>query len=419
MKLRTWKYYIKQGFRGIAKNGLMSLASIVIVSACAFIVILSLCIAANINYMLEQVESKVGVTLFIGDKPTDEQVMELKAEIEAMNHVTEVRYKSADEALEEYGKKTNQNFESFKEDNPLPRSLEVSLDDINSQAAFIDDIESLQLSFEKKILGIEDDDTVADTSTQATTQTTTQPQTVAQPQTQAQTVAQPQTQAVTQPKVNAPQTQTATQAQQQAQPQTQPTTLPPKNEAEQPQAISPNMPEKKSEPTTALVLTDGPVLGDADYKFQGIESIQHAQRLTEVLVTIDTVFKIVAIVLIAILCVIAIGIIMNTIKLTVFIRKNEIGIMKYVGATDWFIRWPFIIEGIVIGIIGAIIPVGFCWVGYLKLYDMFNNTNLLTALGHLKEGNELFYVIAPVTVGVGVLLGAIGSINSIRKHLKV
>lgn len=397
MKLRTWKYYIKQGFKGVGKNGLMSIASIIIVAACAFIVVLSLCIAANIGYMLEQVESKVGVVLYIGDKPTDKQVEELKSKIEGMDHVTGVKYKSADEALKEYGEKTKQDFSSFKDDNPLPRSLEVSIDDINNQTEFVKSMEELQLSFEKEIFGVKDEETSSESETQtATVEISTQAATVKQENVP----------------VQAETTKT--------EPSTQPTTLPVKNEAEQPKETSAQMPEVVSQATTASIITDGSaVIGDADYKYQGIESIQHAQKLTEVLMTIDTVFKIVAFVLIAILCVIAIGIIMNTIKLTVFIRKNEINIMKYVGATDWFIRWPFVIEGIIIGIIGSAIPTVLCWLGYQKIYTMFNNTNLLAALGHLRTADELFIYIAPVTIGVGIVLGAIGSINSIRKHLKV
>ncbi len=426
MKLRTWKYYIKQGFRGIAKNGLMSLASIIIVAACAFIVILSLCIIANIDYMLTQIESNVSVILYMGDKPTDEQVMALKEKIEGMEHVVNIDYKTADEALADYSEKTNQNLiQSFKDDNPLPRTMHITLDDINYQKAFAEELKNVQYEFEEEILGIDEEDTTEDNSQQAS-----ETQTVSEAQTQTQTATveqstQAATQAVNQAPAGAAQTQATTQAATQATTQaaTQPTTaaanLPVKNEAEAPTGISPNMPEIVSQATTESVVTGGPVLGDADYEFQGIEKIQQPQQLTDTLVAIDTVFKIVAVVIIAILCIVAIGIIMNTIKLTVFIRKTEINIMKYVGATDWFIRWPFIIEGIVIGIIGAAIPTVLCWFGYFEIYEVFTANTFLSAVGQLREGNEIFQIIAPVTIGVGILLGAVGSINSIRKHLKV
>ncbi len=435
MKLRTWKYYIKQGFKGIAKNGLMSLASVIIVSACAFIVILSLCIIANIDYILTQIESNVSVILYMGDKPTDEQVMELKSQIESMPHVVNVDYKTAQEALEEYSDKTNQNLvESFKNDNPLPRTMHITLDDIKYQKSFAEELKQVQFDFEEEILDMKTQQETTQATTQAATQATTQAATQATTQaaTQATTQAaqattqaavQSATQAATQAVVQAPAptTQAATQATTQAATQatTQAANLPVKNEAEAPAGISPNMPEIASQATTESVVTDGPVLGDADYEFAGIEKIQQPQQLTDTLVTIDTVFKLVAAVIIGILCIVAVGIIMNTIKLTVFIRKNEINIMKYVGATDWFIRWPFIIEGIVIGIIGAAIPTVLCWFGYFEIYDVFTQNTFLSAIGNLREGNEIFKVIAPVTIGVGILLGAVGSINSIRKHLKV
>lgn len=87
MKLRTWKYYINQGLKGIFKNGLMSFASIVIVSACIFIVILSLCIITNVNYILNQIESEIGITLFLGEKPTQEEVDALIVQLENMPEV--------------------------------------------------------------------------------------------------------------------------------------------------------------------------------------------------------------------------------------------------------------------------------------------------------------------------------------------
>lgn len=441
MKLRTWKYYIKEGFKGIGKNGLMSLASIIIVAACAFIVILSLCIATNIDYMLEQIESNVSVVLYMGEKPTDEQVMKLKADIESIDHVKKVNYISAEQALDNYAKKTNQNLkESFKDDNPLPRTMEITLDDIKYQKEFSNKLEELQIKFEEEILNINTDgegqadaegQSVQTTAAQAATDTTqaatTAQTTAAEPVTVSATVetsVQSQTQVKVQAPANSEQTtaQATTQAAQSDQSLVKPadgSNLPQKNEAEAPVAVSPNAPEIESQAVTNSADDLAPQITDADYKFQGIEKIQQPRQLTDTLVTIDTVFKLVAIVIIAILCIVAIGIIMNTIKLTVFIRRTEINIMKYIGATDWFIRWPFIIEGIVIGIIGAAIPTVLCWFGYFEIYDVFTANTLLSAIGKLRECNEIFKVIAPVTLGVGVLLGAVGSINSIRKHLNV
>lgn len=417
MKLRTWKYFINQGLRGIFKNGLMSFASIIIVSACIFVVILSLCIITNVDYILKQIESDIGVTLFLGDKPTQEDVDSLIAQIKNMPEVSEVTFKSADDALDDAKRiYSSELLDGLKEDNPLPRSLEIKLKDIKYQKSFIQKVEQLQWDFEEQILGVSDADTPATDSAdeqpnaQTNTETATQKtaglftdivyaEPVSQPATQA---AQPVTEAATQPPtINA--------------------------SAKDSEAADPVNQAKSAEPTpevitqpTADTATDEPTLGDADYKFQGIELISHAQQVTDTLITIDTAFKLVSVILIAILGIVSIGIIMNTIKLTVFIRKNEINIMKYVGATDWFIRWPFIIEGVIIGLIGAIIPSVICTLGYIKLYSLFNTEySILKVIGQLKPAMDIFTVVIPIALIVGMLIGAVGSISSIRKHLNV
>ena len=109
-------------------------------------------------------------------------------------------------------------------------------------------------------------------------------------------------------------------------------------------------------------------------------------------------------------------IISNTIKLGMFSRRKEINIMKFVGATNWFIRWPFIIEGMFLGIIGALIASGIVLLGYESIYkgmqDFMGNIRFL----------ELYEVSGAVVLGfliMGVGMGMIGSAMSIRKHLHV
>ena len=367
MKLRTWKYYINQGLRGIFKNGLMSFASITIVSACIFVVILSLCIITNVDYMLTQIESDIGVTLFLGEKPTQEDVDGLIGQLKNMPEVREVKFKSADEALEDAKKIYSTDLlNGLKDDNPLPRSIEIRLKDIKYQKSFISKAEQLQIDFEKQLTGQKTD--TASQTTKAATQVTTQ--------------ASQKTAGLFSDIAYADTTQ--------------------------------------AQATTQAAKTGTPQIGDANYKYQGIELISHAQQLTETLITIDTAFKFISVVLVVILSIVSIGIIMNTIKLTVYIRKNEINIMKYVGATDWFIRWPFIIEGLIIGIIGAIIPSVICTLGYIKLFNFFNSDYaVLRNIAQLKPAGDIFTVIIPVAILIGMLIGAIGSISSIRKHLNV
>jgi cell division transport system permease protein len=130
--------------------------------------------------------------------------------------------------------------------------------------------------------------------------------------------------------------------------------------------------------------------------------------------------RIVSLVLICVLLVVSLFIIANTIKLTVFARRKEINIMKYIGATDWFIRWPFIYEGMLIGLTGAL--VAFILVSYLYGFAEPRLTRNLSTLGNGFEVMDFKYVLGNLIlfyIGVSVLIGASGSVMSIRKHLHV
>lgn len=400
MKLRTWKYYISQGFRGVFKNGLMSAASIIIVSACVFTVILSLSIMVNVDYVLSQIESNVGVTVFLGNKPTDAQVKVLQKKIEEMPNVTKVTYISQQGALEKAKKMWDTDtLDGLKEDNPFPRSLDVQVSGISHQKDVIARITKLQQEFENQIVNGEVE-TVAETTT------------IDPAQAAKATVNNAVKEAGSQPTTT--KTALLDKLTGTVEVQAEGTSATPVTEGlPTPATIQ----QENNEPVT---VNNAPKIGDADYEYQGIESIRHAQQLTDTLMAIDAIFKIVSVVIIAILAIISIGIIMNTIKLTVFIRKNEIGIMKYVGATDWFIRWPFIVEGVIIGLIGAAIPSVISWLSYDRIVDYFNtHISVLNTLVSLKSGSEIFIVTIPVALLVGALLGAVGSITSVRKHLRV
>ena len=400
MKLRTWKYYISQGFRGVFKNGLMSAASIIIVSACVFTVILSLSIMVNVDYVLNQIESNVGVTVFLGNKPTDAQVKVLQKKIEEMPNVTKVTYISQQGALEKAKKMWDTDtLDGLKEDNPFPRSLDVQVSGISHQKDVIARITKLQQEFENQIVNGEVE-TVAETTT------------IDPAQAAKAAVNNDVKEAGSQPTTT--KTALLDKLTGTVEVQAEGTSATPVTEGlPTPATIQ----QENNEPVT---VNNAPKIGDADYEYQGIESIRHAQQLTDTLMAIDAIFKIVSVVIIAILAIISIGIIMNTIKLTVFIRKNEIGIMKYVGATDWFIRWPFIVEGVIIGLIGAAIPSVISWLSYDRIVDYFNtHISVLNTLVSLKSGSEIFIVTIPVALLVGALLGAVGSITSVRKHLRV
>ena len=152
----------------------------------------------------------------------------------------------------------------------------------------------------------------------------------------------------------------------------------------------------------------------------GVRNIRHAESETQILVKISNFLSIFGIVLILVLAAISVVIITNTIKLSVFTRRTEISIMKYVGATDWFIRWPFVIEGIIIGLVGACIPIVVAWPLYNKLIDIiYQHIPMIKSLFAFRFGIDIFSVLLPFALLFGAVLGIIGSTISLRKHLNV
>ena len=151
----------------------------------------------------------------------------------------------------------------------------------------------------------------------------------------------------------------------------------------------------------------------------GIYRIRQDQNITRMVITISNMVRWVSSVLILILAGVSIIIITNTIRITVNARQAEINIMKYVGATDWFIRWPFLIEGILIGILGSSIPVIAIWTGYSRVIVMVQEGMPLIEFIEFRAGHEIFALLFPFVIFLGAFIGAIGSGMSIRKHLHV
>ncbi len=155
-------------------------------------------------------------------------------------------------------------------------------------------------------------------------------------------------------------------------------------------------------------------------QIDGVRNIRSSETETQFLVKINSFLSLFGSVLIIVLAAISIVIITNTIKLSVFTRRTEISIMKYVGATDWFIRWPFVIEGIIIGLIGAAIPIVIAWPLYNKLVELiYQHIPMITSIVTFKFGIDIFSVLLPVSLAFGALLGVLGSTISLRKHLNV
>ncbi|MBR5155391.1 MAG: permease-like cell division protein FtsX [Clostridia bacterium] len=151
-------------------------------------------------------------------------------------------------------------------------------------------------------------------------------------------------------------------------------------------------------------------------KIKGVEEVTNRQDLIKTILSITNTIKHVSIWLLLILAAISIFIISNTIKLGMFSRRKEINIMKFVGATNWFIRWPFIIEGMLLGAVGAAISSVIVMFGYSSilgtLQEFMGNIRILEA-GDVSN----IIIIGFTLMGIGI--GMAGSAMSIRKHLHV
>lgn len=153
---------------------------------------------------------------------------------------------------------------------------------------------------------------------------------------------------------------------------------------------------------------------------EGVRRVRHSEAATRTLSTINRLIAYVSVVIVGILLVVSVFLISNTVSMGVAIRKEEIGIMKLIGATDFFVRSPFLIEGIIIGVIGAAIPLLIIYFMYNKVVQfMMNKFHLLTNFIQFLPVNQVFEALLPVGLGLGMGIGLIGSLITIRKHLRV
>jgi cell division transport system permease protein len=299
MKIRTISYYIRESFKNLIRNRLMTFASVFTVASCIFIVALFYCLAANLSDMLNNLEGTVGLEVYVRDDVSPEEVLLLDEKIAAIPHVVSAEYVSSDEALARFtaGLTDARITAGLENDNPLPRSFSIAIDDLRYQEDVINALMELE-SF-------------------------------------------------------------------------------------------------------------------------GVDTIDHMRETANVILTVSNVVRGVLMVLIIVLATVSIVIITNTIRITVNARRNEITIMKYVGATDWFIRWPFIIEGVLIGFLGGLIPSIICALGYSSVVNMIKSAlPLLHAIRFLPP-YAIFAYLVPFSIMLGVFIGVIGSGLTIRKHLRV
>ena len=152
----------------------------------------------------------------------------------------------------------------------------------------------------------------------------------------------------------------------------------------------------------------------------GIREVNRSEITAASLTGINALIAYASIGIIAILFAVSIFLISNTVTIGISVRKEEISIMKYIGATDFFVRSPFVIEGMLIGAIGALIPMGIIYSVYNEVigYIIGKFSNLSKLLAFLPV-NEIFAKLLPGSLIMGIGIGFLGSIITVRKHLRV
>ena len=155
-------------------------------------------------------------------------------------------------------------------------------------------------------------------------------------------------------------------------------------------------------------------------KLDSVNNIEMRDKTINALVSIANGIRWISLGILVILVFISVFIISNTIKLTVHARRKEISIMKYVGATNSFIRWPFIVEGIIIGVVSAMISILILGLGYNAIINQIMSSSITSMINlTLLPFSEIFELVIIVYLGLGIGIGTIGSIISMRKYLEV
>lgn len=324
MRYNGLTYLIGEGFRNVFKNTKSTAISIMTMICTMFLFGIFFAIGVNINSILEQVQMKQGMEVFVWDETTDEQKEQFENEIKALDGVNTVIYKNKQQALETMKERMPDNQELLKgyegENNVFPASFVVTLTELEKSKDVEDEISRIgakiatQGRSEKVDLNID--------------------------------------------------------------------------ESTEHDSIVKNITSSDNTITTLISIVRG------------------------VRVTIGVIF--------IILLIISVTIISNTIRLTVHARRKEISIMKYVGATNGFIRWPFLVEGIIIGIIAAVITLLIVGVLYDVVIQNIESSKVLQKMGiTLLKFIDIAKPVAIVYCILGVGVGIIGSSMSMKKYLEV
>ena len=163
-----------------------------------------------------------------------------------------------------------------------------------------------------------------------------------------------------------------------------------------------------------------PVLVDFLKGLDGVRDVRHSATVANTLSDFNSLIGYISVGIILILFLVAIFLISNTVTTGIAVRRDEIGIMKLIGATDSFVRAPFIVEGILIGLIGAILPLALLYLLYNRIVIYIEEKfSFIGSLISFVPAEGVFHTLVPVALALGVGIGFLGSRITIRKHLKV
>ena len=157
--------------------------------------------------------------------------------------------------------------------------------------------------------------------------------------------------------------------------------------------------------------------GEANPISPAISNPFSRQQSTAKIEKVTSALKIVLTVLMALLVVASVMLVGNTIRLSIFTRRREVEVMRLGGATRWFIRWPFLIEGVVVGFLGGLIAILILWIGKTTIVDPLSDTNSFAAAQH--DATLAFPVLAAVLFGAAILVSTLGSGVTLRRFLRV
>lgn len=153
-------------------------------------------------------------------------------------------------------------------------------------------------------------------------------------------------------------------------------------------------------------------------KIDGIDSVNYGETMVNRFLSAFKVIEKATVVAVILLVIVTVFLIVNTIKLTIFSRKREISIMRLVGAGNFSIKMPFVVEGMVLGLIGSIIPILIVIYGYYAFYQHFDG-QLFSPLIRLILPEPFIYWVSLVVLVIGIVVGMIGSYQAVRKYLKI